>query len=231
MYIEEQTTISSSGARLAGVLGYPETGVPAYTVLLCPPHPNFAGDMENNVIAALAREFSRDALTLRFNYRGIGQSEIALPQNVSVYDFWNDVEETKDYSVPLCDVEACAAELAQLSNGAPLVVAGYSFGAIAGLMAGQKMPAAAALIGIAPPLIRYDFSFLGDCKKPALLISGTEDFVFSRAASDALVLPPTVRREILDGEDHFFRDHEADLASRVRRFIQEFLPEARTGEK
>ena len=63
MFIEEQITIPSDGVRLAGVLGYPEDGVPAYSVLLCPPHPNFAGDMDNNVIAALAREFSRDALT------------------------------------------------------------------------------------------------------------------------------------------------------------------------
>ena len=221
----------SGGARLAAVLGYPESGAPPYTVLLCPPHPNFAGDMENNVITALAREFSRDALTLRFNYRGIGASEIALPENVSLYDFWNDVETTKDYSVPLCDVHSCATELTQLSSGAPLVVVGYSFGAIVGLMSGQNTPAAAALAGIAPPLTRYDFSFLAECKKPALLVSGTDDFVFSREASDALVLPGSVRREILKGEDHFFRDHEADLASRVRRFIQKFVPAALTGEK
>ncbi len=229
MFIEEQITVPSGGVRLAAVLGYPESGMPAYATLLCPPHPNFAGDMENNVITALAREFSRDALTLRFNYRGIGQSEIALPQNVSLYDFWNDVEETKDYSVPLCDVQACAAELARQSNGAPLIIVGYSFGSIAGLMAGQKLNAA-ALVGIAPPLIRYDFSFLAENTTPALLLSGVDDFVFSREVSDALVLPKTVRREILSGEDHFFREHEADLASRVRRFIQEFLPADLTGE-
>ena len=229
MFIEEQITVPSGGVRLAAVLGYPESGMPAYAMLLCPPHPNFSGDMENNVITALAREFSRDALTLRFNYRGIGQSEIALPQNVSLYDFWNDVEETKDYSVPLCDVQACAAELARLSNGAPLIIVGYSFGSIVGLMAGQKLDAV-ALVGIAPPLIRYDFSFLAKNTTPALLISGADDFVFSREASDALVMPQTVHREILSGEDHFFREHEADLASRVRRFIQEFLPADLTGE-
>ena len=230
MFTEEQITVPSGGVRLSAVLGYPDSGVPSYSVLLCPPHPNFAGDMENNVVTSLAREFSRDALTLRFNYRGIGRSEIALPENLSLYDFWNDVEETKDYVVPLCDVQACAAELLQLSNGAPLVVVGYSFGAIVGLMAGQTMPAAAALIGLAPPLLRYDFSFLAECRKPVLLVSGTDDFVFSREASDALVLPQTVRREILNGEDHFFREHEADLASRVRRFIQEYIP-AVLGEK
>ena len=231
MFIEEQITVVSDGARLAAVLGYPESGAPPYTVLLCPPHPNFAGDMENNVITALAREFSRDALTLRFNYRGIGGSEIALNEEVSLYDFWSDIEETKDYSVPLYDVRACAAELTQLSRGAPLVVVGYSFGAIVGLMAGQNIPAAAALVGIAPPLTRYDFSFFAGCKKPALLLSGTDDFVFSHEASDAIVLPHTVRREILSGEDHFFRDREADLASRVRRFIREFVSAALTGDK
>ena len=43
--------------------------------LVCHPHPLFAGTMQNKVVATLQRS-ARDAglATLRFNFRGVGQS-------------------------------------------------------------------------------------------------------------------------------------------------------------
>src|SRR5690242_14854981 len=82
---------------LAGIFSYAARGNPTRAVLVCSPHPNFGGDMQNNVVAALAERFSTDAVTLRFDYRGVGQSRIDLPAGLSVFDYWENLEKTLEY--------------------------------------------------------------------------------------------------------------------------------------
>jgi alpha/beta superfamily hydrolase len=44
--------------------------------VVCHPHPLFGGTMINKVVHTLARALQEQGLpTLRFNYRGVGQSE------------------------------------------------------------------------------------------------------------------------------------------------------------
>ena len=44
--------------------------------ILCPPPPHLGGDLENNVYTSLAKVFSeRTYVSLRFYYRGVGNSE------------------------------------------------------------------------------------------------------------------------------------------------------------
>jgi alpha/beta superfamily hydrolase len=205
---------------LAGVLGYPLDGNPKWAVLTCSPHPNFGGDMENNVVAALAGRLSHEAVTLRFDYRGVGESRIDLRPGLSVFDYWEEVEQTLDYAEPLADTAAAVDELWLLASGLPMIAVGYSFGAIMGTRRGVRDPRIVAMAGISPPLKRVGFEHLSDCGKPCLLISGQEDFVFDADAAKNLVNAAgrNLTFERPPG-DHFFVGLEAGLADRVAGFI------------
>ena len=87
--IEERITFTGKNLTLAGVISYPAADDPVRSVLLCSPHPHFAGDMDNNIIQAIAGDLARDSVTLRFDYRGVGNSKIELPPGLSVFDYWS----------------------------------------------------------------------------------------------------------------------------------------------
>ena len=223
--VEERVAFDGNGLTLSGVMAYPATGAPRRAALLCPPHPHFAGDMENNVVLALARHMATDSVVLRFDYRGVGESQIKLPPGVSVFDYWDDVEEKKDYAGALSDVWAAGEELSRAARGLPLVVVGYSFGAVTGLMFGRDCAAVRAMAGISPPLKKVSFDFLADCPKPCLLLSGKNDFVCS-AEEMAWAKKLAGRRltTALLGGDHFFRQEENILCARVDRFVRKAVP-------
>jgi alpha/beta superfamily hydrolase len=218
---------SPAGGRLAGVLGYPAEGPARRWVLLCPPHPHFAGDMHNNVIEALAEHLSADSVTLRFDYRGVGQSRISLPEGVSVFDYWARLEELQDFADPLADAASAAEELRRAGGGLPLAVVGYSFGAVIALRLGQTCPRVAAVAGVSLPMTRVNCGDLVRCPGPCLLVTGANDFVYSavEAARLSAQAGPGVRWELLDAVDHFFRGQEADLAARVGEFVRGGLVE------
>ena len=209
--------------RLAGILAYPTSAAPRRAILVCPPHPNFAGDMNNNVIAALAEGLANDAVTLRFDYRGIGDSRITLPPHQGVFDYWDHLEQTRDYQDPLADSAAAADCLSRAAGALPLFAVGYSFGAVTATVTSVNDARFSRMIGIAPPLKRIAMDHLAACRKPCLLTSGTDDFVHDAdvAARLTSVAGPRVRIERIAGADHFFRGRETDLVLRVREFIDQ----------
>lgn len=209
--------------RLAGMLHYPAHRNPDHAVLLLSPHPNFAGDMENNVIRSLARSLSTDAIALRFDYRGIGQSRIDLPSHTSVFDYWEDVEERRVYTDALTDAAEAAEALWRIGGELPMVAVGYSFGAITATQAALKDERYIAMAGVAPPLQRIKFQFLTDCPKPCLLISGRDDFVYDAEVAAKLIAAAgkQLTFDCLEAVDHFFRDQETLVADRIARFIRE----------
>jgi len=227
--LEEHVTLRGAGPALSGMLAYPAQGQPRFAALICAPHPNFAGNMENNVVRALATTLAGEALVLRFDYRGIGKSAIRLAPGVSVFDYWSEVEENSAYEDPLEDVHAAALFLNSCAPELPLVLCGYSFGALLASLYGMQSEYTRALAGIAPPFTRCAFDFLADCAKPCLLLSGTRDFVFEARAAAALSGRKNARPRVhlLDGEDHFFRGTEIAAAELIRDFFNEQLA---TGE-
>src|SRR5262245_51195760 len=112
--MEERATFAvAGGIRLDGRLA----GGPGARagLVVWHPHPVYGGDMDSPVVVRTA-EVGREAgvATLRFNYRGVGTSE-------GSYD--NGVGEQEDIRAALNTLRA------QLAPGAPLGLAGYSFGA------------------------------------------------------------------------------------------------------
>lgn len=225
MIIEEKLQFPSNTLMLSGVLAYPEETTARGAVLLCSPHPHFAGNMDNNVISAVSRTFAQDSAVLRFDYRGIGQSQIQLPEGVSVFDYWDEVETAKDYSDAMEDVHSAFEALRECidNSGFGLVLGGYSFGAAVAMKYGIDTDRGDILIGISPPLGKIDFNFLGQCHQPCLLVLGKEDFLYSADKVDTLrgVVSQNVRIEVLEGCDHFFRGDEALITTIVHDFVQE----------
>jgi uncharacterized protein len=212
------------GGRLAGVLHYPAETRPRRAVLLCSPHPDFAGDMDNNVILSLAERLANDCVALRFDYRGVGESRIDLPPGVSALDYWEEVEQTRNYTDALADCADAADQLSQISGGLPMAAIGYSFGAATATRTALADPRFDAMVGISPPFKRIAFEFLADCPKPCLMLSGQDDFVFDPHVAARLSAAAGVRltMEILDGMDHFFRGTENVLGQRVADFVLGF---------
>ncbi len=218
--IEERTRFGQGG-RLAGVLHYPAAGMPGRAVLLCSPHPNFAGDMDNNVIRSLAGHLGKDCAVMRFDYRGVGESRIDLPPGLSALDYWEQVEEARRYDDALADAVEAADELFRVSGGLPMAAVGYSFGAAICTLTALADARFDVMAGISPPFKRISFDFLANCPKPCLLLSGRDDFVYDAAVARGLAESAGQRlsMEMLDGMDHFFRGQEDVVGQRVAAFL------------
>ncbi|MFP6583782.1 MAG: alpha/beta hydrolase [Candidatus Hydrogenedentota bacterium] len=211
---EEHIQFSSSGNRLEGILSYPDDDAPQGSVLFLSPHPHMGGNMDNNVIRHLSRRFSEEgALSLRFNYRGVGKSEIDLPEELSLFEYWAALESEERYDDLMPDVRAAHDALEGTMPGRlPLTVIGYSLGGILALKMAQEKYAR-RVVAISPPNKKRSLPDFRTISTPLHCIGGEQDFVFdpdalaqciSDAQSDA-----TLTR--LPDVDHFFRKQEDEL--------------------
>lgn len=73
----------------------------------------------------------------------------------------------------------------------------------------------------------YDFSFLADCAKPKLFVSGDRDQYGPRAALEKVVgaasEPKTL--EFIAGADHFFEGRLQELRQTVEQWVAKTLNE------
>ncbi len=203
--MEEQVTFPVGDIVLEGLLGLPAK--PRGTgVVICHPHPLYGGDMRNNVVEALVRRFAREKYaTLRFNFRGVGESGGAHGQGIAEVD----------------DVKAAVGFLLERQACEVVVVAGYSFGSMVGLRAGADDPRVHKLIGVALPIATRDVSFLERVTKPKLLVSGDRDDYSPVPQLNELFarLPEPKQLDIIRHADHFFHGLETDVAGAVARFL------------
>lgn len=147
--------------------------------------------MHNKVVFQTAKALHQlGATVLRFNFRGVGQSE-------GVHDGGHGEQD---------DVRAAIDYLATEFPARPILVAGFSFGSSVGLRVGCRDARVTKLIGLGLPVNNIDFSFLSACDKPKLLIEGGNDQFGARDRIEALfaTLPEPKRLVIVEGADHFF---------------------------
>ena len=215
---ERPVQFTAGGLRLEGRLHLPP-GATAGAVI-CHPHPQYGGTMDNNVVAAVATALQALGMaTLRFNFRGVGASE---------GEHGGGAEE-------VIDARAAVAFLRAAGPG-EITLAGYSFGAAVAARAvddAATLRAAAArdheadrvsrLVLIAPPLAFFSLDGLSDCRLPKLFIAGDRDDYCSldslRAAVAPLPEPKTV--VTIPRADHFFSGAEDALAAPLARFHRE----------
>ena len=140
--------------------------------------------------------------TLRFNFRGVGQSE---------GEFDNGKGEADD---AIAAIRFLIAQKGVRAAGA--VLAGYSFGAMTAVRAAASVEEVAAIVAVALPLGMIDSSALGAITKPIVLLAGDHDSYCPANHLTALAerLGPSARLKIIPGADHFFggREHEITAA-------------------
>jgi len=203
--------LAGPAGALEACLTLPRGRAPTVAVVLCHPHPAHGGSMNNKLVVYLARAL-RDcgAATLRFNFRGVG---------TSAGQYAGGPGEVADAAAA---IDALAGRFPDL----PLWVAGFSFGAYAGLRAAATDSRVRRLIAVAPPVALreridgrrgYDFSFLEGERRPLMVVQG---------GADQIVDPEAVRRLRTrmerapewvweDGADHFFSDRVREVSARV----------------
>ncbi|HEY6453143.1 MAG TPA: alpha/beta fold hydrolase [Steroidobacteraceae bacterium] len=202
----EPLRLPGPGGVLQALLEDPHAAMPPGQVVsgfgvVCHPHPLYGGTMINKVVHTLARALQEQGLpTLRFNYRGVEQSE-------GQYDGGRG--ET-------ADALAVIAWGRERWPQASLTLAGFSFGAMIALRAA---PAArpARLITVAPPVTHEEFGAIQTPSCPWLIVQGEADEVVDHrqvAAFAARFSPPPVLR-LLPGVDHFFNGRLAELREAV----------------
>lgn len=175
---------------------------PASLAVVCHPHPLHGGTMQNKVVQTLARSFTRlGACTLRFNFRGVGES----------------AGEYADGEGEVDDALAAVAWLRERFPGRSLYLAGFSFGAIVALRAAKRI-ACAGLVTVAPPVHRLPESFAPPiCSW--LVIQGEADEIVAadgvRRWVEGLGDAPAL--ELMPETGHFFHGRLPELARRVER--------------
>lgn len=198
-------TFLSGALTLEGALVLP----PGRTqgAVVCHPHPQYGGDMDNPIVRAVAGAFERVGYaTLRFNFRGVGRSG-------GSYD--NGRGEVED-------VRAAVSCLLERAHASSVTLAGYSFGAVMALQAGTQPPEVTRLVAVAPPVAAFDsLTALFSCDKPKLFIVGDRDQFCDQATLEQQLsrLPEPKTLGIIAGADHFLFGHEAAVAQVVTRFL------------
>jgi alpha/beta superfamily hydrolase len=220
--VEERVRFRAEGLSLDGILAYPAEGSPDRAVLLLAPHPHFGGRMDNNLVRHLARRAAEDgAVSLRFDWRGVGASEIALPPGCSRFDHFEALERERRYGELLPDAEAAFAAL-DAAAGAPRerVVVGYSLGAILAALLAARAPVT-HVVAVSPPGARAPLDAFRAVRAPKLVLAGDVDFAFDAARfhAQAALFPPPCRFVLLPGADHFHRQEE----ERVHAAIADWL--------
>lgn len=126
--------------------------------------------MNNNVITGLAK-ISADMgfLSLRFNYRGVGNSDCYEKDIAQKYQYWDASLYDGNYSDAVADTCSALAFLsAQTDAKNGVFIAGYSFVAVMGSIVGSDTGLVNAFASISMPFGVYSVRFLSGCKKVKL---------------------------------------------------------------
>ncbi len=203
---EQHLTIRGPSGQLE-VIFTPNTG--SIGVIVCHPHPLYGGTMTNKVVTTLCKNFSELGYpTLRFNFRGIGQS---------AGEFDHGIGETAD--------TLAVIHWLKIEHGIDTVIlAGFSFGAFVALNACQHFTVKHLLL-VAPPTEYPEFNHL-TAPNPWSLIVAAEDEVVSTPAILAWAQQQTPPCHFLsvEGASHFFHGKLAVLNEFIHQhFIAESL--------
>lgn len=173
--------------------------------LVCHPHPQYGGTQDNKVVTTLTRAANELGLTaIRFNFRGVGDSEGSYDEGRGETD---DARAVRDW--------ACAATSEQ-----PALLAGFSFGSAVALRLAHEQPAP-ALITVGFPAAYFESEIPRPDTRWLALFGSDDDVIDVQSAIErtrAVQPPPEV--QIMDGAGHFLHGRLTDLRRRVSDFME-----------
>lgn len=208
MYPAGNLFIPAPHGRLEALLKEPRVKPARGVALVLHPHPLGGGTMHNKVVFRAASALNDAGLvTLRINFRGVGQSTGTHDEGRGEIE---DVSAGLDY-------------VAQHDEAERITLAGFSFGSFVGMRVGIADPRVWNLISIGTPVDKYDFTFLEACRKPILFVHGDHDEFgqADRLRALAARLPPEAQAqvEIIQHADHFFEGRLDEM----KRIITEWM--------
>ncbi len=210
-----QAAISFRSKRLTldGVTSTPEQSNGEWAaVVVCHSHPTLGGSMSDPVVMAICQAADNAGIaTLRFNFRGVGESE---------GQFANGDEEGHD-------VKAALDVLRKWPNidGKRVAVAGYSLGAAIILDDLTRLKRARAFALVAPTVASLRNPKFASDNRARLVVAGQNDKVAPsleiQRELDAVKQP--LRFTEMPGADHSMRGQEAEIGKLVSEFLDDAL--------
>jgi alpha/beta superfamily hydrolase len=206
MYPKGNLYIPASHGQLEAILKEP-AGERRGVGLVCHPHPLGGGTMHNKVVfRAAAGLVDAGLTTLRFNFRGVGDST----------GEHNEIEGGKE------DVSDALKYMFEQYPGEDMTLAGFSFGSRTALEVGYADDRIARLISIGTPVDKYgDYDFLTAVKKPILFVHGDQDEFGSIDSLRSLIDQiPHAEVVIFENCGHFFDEHLNELRDTIGEWVQ-----------
>jgi uncharacterized protein len=200
----EEKVFWKNGALIGEGLWRKNTG--DVGVVICHPHPMMGGSMHNNVVETVQDVFSSCGYTtLRFNFRGVGESS-------GVYDEGRG--EKQDI------LSAC--EFMKYRGVEKITLAGYSFGAWVCCCLLQDKPSfIRSTILISPAQSYFDYDWAGLDGNVEYIICGEEDEFGHADNLRKNAKQIHAKLAVLQATDHFYFGREGQLAEYLREYIIE----------
>jgi alpha/beta superfamily hydrolase len=203
--IREQ--IAGPAGRIECALDHP-AAAPLGLALVCHPHPQFGGTLDNKVVQTIARACLEIGwASVRFNFRGVGGSE----------GTWDEGRGEIDDAMAVLDAWRGKSEFA----GKPLLVGGFSFGGyvaaeVAARLAADVKPRRIVLVG--PSTEKHS---VPDVAADTLVIHGESDDVVPLASTLAWARPQSLPVIVFPGVGHFFHGQIALLKRVIVRELRD----------
>jgi len=185
------------------------TGPPRAGVVFAHPLPIQGGTMHTKVVFHGAKALTRiGCAVLRFNFRGVGRS-------AGVWDEGRG--EMDDYRA---GVDFMATQYPDLE----LWAAGFSFGAYVAMICGADDPRICTLIGVAPPVDRYEFGSVKRSTKPKFIIHGERDELISLKAIREFYarLPEPKEFVEIDRANHLFDGQASEVGDALEELLTDY---------
>ena len=195
----ENVVIDGPAGVIEAMIERPPGARDDFVAVCCHPHPLYGGTMQNKVVHTLARACQdRRVTSVRFNFRGVGGSEGSHDDGVGESE---DAAAVADYAL-------------RVTGAARLWSLGFSFGGFVAFRLASARDAA-ALVTVAPPVQRFDFTRLPVPRAPWLVAQGDADDLVDheRVLAWTQSLEPAPEVRILPGAEHFFHGRLTELRS------------------
>jgi len=206
------TTVEIPGksGSLEGLINAKGADEPRAIAVLAHPLPTAGGTMHTKAVYHAAKALARiDVPVLRFNFRGVGRSGGS---------FSGGAGEQDDCRSALEFMRARYPAVKRIWTG------GMSFGSWVGMTVGGTDQHVTALIGIACPVNRYDYSPVIVAGKPTFLIHGERDELIPLKEIRKFYGQLSEPKElvVIDGADHLFDGKVSEVGDGIEDLLQDF---------
>ena len=184
-------------------------GTARAAVVFAHPLPTHGGTMHTKVVFQGAKALSRiGCAVLRFNFRGVGRSAGEWDEGRGELDDFRAASEFMAARYP--DVELWAA--------------GFSFGSRIAMTSGAGDDRICTLIGIAPPVDRYDFGEVLQSTKPKFIIHGERDELIPLKAVREFYARLQEPKELveIDRANHLFDGQASEVGDALEDLLADF---------